>query len=74
MTPIRMSYFDSIEDKEFMIDVYHFHQLEDTLDVLVTGWLVESECWITVPIFMITPIVKKQKKKALNESEKKHND
>ena len=73
MTPIRMLYTSSLHDKSMLVDIYHFHQCDDTLDVLATGWLVEAQSWITVPVFMLTPIVE-NKKKTLNEAKEKKDD
>ena len=61
--PIRMTYQPSIHSDPLEIDVYHIQHTVDTLECVATGWLIKSETWVTVPIFMLTPCKKKTKKK-----------
>ena len=54
--PIRMIYEPNSHERGVEVDVYHWHQLDDTLDCFVTAWVVEKEYWITVPIHTIRPV------------------
>lgn len=65
--PIRMLYQPNSIETGVEIDVYHFHQLEETLDCFVTGWVVNEGYWITTPIHTLKPIDTLKKKLPLNE-------
>ena len=54
MFPIRMICNMSIANTKEPIDVYNFNVF-DTMEVVVTGWLVNQKYWVTVPIDCITP-------------------
>ena len=53
--PIRMIYEPTSTEKGIEVDVYHFHQLDESLDCFVTAWVIEKEYWITVPINTLRP-------------------
>ena len=53
--PIRMIYEPTSTEKGVEVDVYHFHQLDESLDCFVTAWVIEKEHWITVPIYTLRP-------------------
>ena len=64
--PIRMYYQPSEHSEPRKIDVYHFHNINETLECFATGWLLDVDTWVTVPVYMLKPI-KKKTKKILNE-------
>ena len=53
--PIRMTYEPTSTEKGVEVDVYHFHQLDESLECYVTAWVIEKEYWITVPINTLRP-------------------
>ena len=55
MMPIRMIYEPTTTQPGVEIDVYHFHQLDESLDCFVTAWVVNQGYWLTVPIDTIRP-------------------
>lgn len=64
--PIRMIYEPNSLEKGVEVDVYHFHQLDDTLDCFVTAWVVDKGYWLTVPLHTVRPVTKTKKKEPLN--------
>lgn len=73
MFPIKMMYKSSVADKEHIVDVYAINILDDTLETFATCWMENSDCWLTVPIFMLSPI-KPKKKKMLQEAKENNDD
>lgn len=59
--PIKMIYEPSSTQEGIEVDVYHFHQLDDTLDCFVTAWVPEKEYWLTVPLHTLRPVSKRKK-------------
>ena len=53
--PIRMIYEPTSTEKGVEVDVYHFHQLDESLECFVTAWVIEKEYWITVPLYTLRP-------------------
>lgn len=54
--PIRMIYEPTATEKGIEVDVYHFHQLDESLECYVTAWVIENEYWLTVPIHTLRPL------------------
>lgn len=64
--PIRMIYEPDLVSKGVEIDVYHFHQENDTLKCFVTAWVIDEGYWLTVPLDTVRPITKTKKRRSLN--------
>lgn len=62
--PIKMMYQGIPGEAPHEVDVYSFYTVEETLECYATCWVLDSEYWITVPIYMLYPI---KKGKYLNE-------
>lgn len=66
--PIKMTYQETSLDKPKEVDVYDFmHDTIETMQSWALCWVPKGQCWITVPVAFLSPIISEPKKKKLNE-------
>ena len=65
--PIRMIYQQNETSEEIEVDVYDFLHNSETFDTFAVCWIIKSKYWITVPIWMVKPKIKKKQLKEKKE-------